>query len=88
MPPLPDELVRRLAVPFVRLRAPHHPGPLASRPFVRLGRIGGASNDASHSTKSRAIGLTFGFLARQWIEGESVLTYVALRNMRSSKVQP
>jgi hypothetical protein len=42
----------------------------------------------AHSTKSRASGSAFGFLARQWIEDESVLTYVAVQNMQSSKVQP
>jgi hypothetical protein len=40
----------------------------------------------AHSTKSRASGSVFGFLAR--IEDESVLTYVAVQNAQSSKVQP
>jgi hypothetical protein len=41
----PNELLQWLRIRLVRRRVPHHLRPLAPRPFVGLGRVGGAPND-------------------------------------------
>jgi hypothetical protein len=45
-PALPaNEVIQGLRIRLVRRRVPHHPRPLAPRPFVRLRRVGGAPDD-------------------------------------------
>jgi hypothetical protein len=40
-----DEPIQRLRIRLARRRVPHHPAPLAPRPFVGLRSVGRASND-------------------------------------------
>jgi hypothetical protein len=82
-------LVRRVLAQLLEPRGRGEPrGSPLSRSLTRRRHDAVSVHVLSHSTKSRAIGLSVRFLARQWIEGESVLTYVAVRNMQSSKMQP